>query len=223
MMEMRQSNNAPIYHYDILQGTEEWDAIRLGRITASKADTLIVKGKGENGFGAGAITYAKEIATQLISGQKRAHFTSKFTDWGHEHEPIAREIYEHMEFAKIQEVGFVSLGDRIGCSPDGLVGEKIGVEFKCPEKQDVFFDFVTEGKVEKKYLIQVQFNLWITGRERWDLCYYHPHFPPGRQFHKISYGPDKEMFGVFDERVKSFIELIDNKIQLYNSKFEVNV
>lgn len=40
---------------DVQQGTPEWLALRLGIITCSELDSLLVNGKGEAGFGTGAL------------------------------------------------------------------------------------------------------------------------------------------------------------------------
>lgn len=209
-----------VIHTDIDQQSDDWFKVKLGIISASNIKTVLVKGKGLMGFGAGAQTYAKELAGQRITGKRRAHGKFKATEWGNEHEPFCRDIYELQNFSTVEEVGFIEWPDmKCGCSPDGVVRREYGTEFKCPEKQSVFYDWVAEGKANPEYLTQIQFSMWVTGFERWDLAYYHPHFPEGKQYFQRGYAPDEEMHKQFDELIPKFNELIEHYIVEFQNKF----
>lgn len=43
------------------QGTSEWLAARMGRVTMSELKTLLIKGKSPGGLGTGAITYMNHV------------------------------------------------------------------------------------------------------------------------------------------------------------------
>ena len=55
----------PFFHFDIEQNTDEWNEMRLGKITASAASCLLV-GK-EDELSVGALTYALEKAAERIT------------------------------------------------------------------------------------------------------------------------------------------------------------
>lgn len=59
---------------DIEQGTPEWLALRLGIVTCSELDCLLVAGKGEAGFGVAAFTYMDQLIGERITEEAaRSH------------------------------------------------------------------------------------------------------------------------------------------------------
>ena len=152
----------PITH-TMEQGTPEWDQIRLGKITASIASILTVKGKDrDDELGAGAITYCFEKATDILLGYSVKEFGGNdATENGHDLEPLARKEYEDQYFALVEEVGFVQKSKWIGCSPDGLIGKDGGFEAKCfrPDnhlKQVDLFDQFEKHNQMNALLLQIQ-------------------------------------------------------------------
>ncbi len=73
------------------QGTPEWHAARLGIVTMSELKTLLVNGKGPDGFGAGALSYMHQLIGERITGEPSDAFSGNaHTQRGHELEPMAR-------------------------------------------------------------------------------------------------------------------------------------
>ena len=119
------------FYFDLIQNTDEWGAIRAGKITASSFKTFLVKGSGENGFGTGAFTEIYKIVEGRITGEQRPGFSNGATDYGHANEDNAAEAYEIAHFIRTKAVGFVEKNEWIGCSPDRLIPEiKKGLEIK---------------------------------------------------------------------------------------------
>jgi hypothetical protein len=204
----------PEYYYDIIQGTDEWLDLRSGKVTASVGSTLWVDGKLENGFGAGAMTLLSKIVEERLTGTKREGFGgSKATEFGHINEPNARLHYERETFQSVKEVGFIGLGDWVGSSPDGLVGDIGGVEIKCLPTQHI--DVIETGtcKDHKKFVAQCMFNLYVSRREWWDLVYYHPHFPKHLQMKVFRVFPDDILFAKYRKRIKSFVGIAESRIK----------
>ena len=77
-----------IFH-DVEQNSEAWDALRLGKATASNAAKWMANdGKA---FGEPAQKYALQLALELATGRKADYsFKSDDMERGHEQEPIAR-------------------------------------------------------------------------------------------------------------------------------------
>jgi hypothetical protein len=75
----------------------------------------------------------------------------------------------------VQAVGFVTREDWAGVSPDGLVGEKGGVELKCPyglrNEVTPAFKLLVD---QPHYADQVQFTLWVTERDWWHFLQWCP-------------------------------------------------
>ena len=75
----------------------------------------------------------------------------------------------------VQQVGFITREDWAGCSPDGLIGETDGLEIKCPfglrKADDPSFKTLSD---QPHYYAQVQFSLWVTGRDCWHFYQWTP-------------------------------------------------
>ena len=86
---------------DVEQGSVEWLALRLGIVTMSELECLLVSGKGEAGFGVAAFSYMDQLIGERITGEAaELPFTTRATARGHEYEIKARELYEAREEVK---------------------------------------------------------------------------------------------------------------------------
>ncbi len=153
---------------DLEQGTEEWFALRGGRLTASNAQAIQANGKGLE-------TYCYKILAEKYSNN-RNDFTTPDMERGVELEEQARMTYE-IENSDVKQVALVEQDEYVSCSPDGLVGDDGGLEIKCVN--DVNFLKVlldSEKAIDKKFYWQCQMCLLITGRKWWDLAIYNPNF-----------------------------------------------
>lgn len=158
-----------IVHEDILQGSEEWEQIRLGRATASQASQIITStGK----LSASRTKYAQKIARECFAADPMEFVGNKFTDWGNDHEPMARGHFSMATGIGVHEVGFCTREDGvIGCSPDGLIknpaGDWIaGLEIKCPTI-DKHVDYYLNQDLPSEYKIQVHWSMATTGLPSW--------------------------------------------------------
>jgi len=127
----------------IVQGTAEWLALRVGKITG----TRIQKAVGEDQFEKGSKLHQWEVlAEQMyreIVGLPRKPFNSRaiyYMDYGSKHEPDAIKTLKDDYGFKITSTPFVYHKDHdwIGMSPDGLILNGINnrpsaVEIKCPQ------------------------------------------------------------------------------------------
>ncbi len=99
-------------------------------------------------------------------------------DQGSMMEGEARPFYEFTFDTKIRTVGFVTTDDgRIGCSPDGLIGDDSGIEIKCPELPQ-HIRYHLGGTLPKDYVAQVQGAMYVTGRPTWRFMSYHRQLSP---------------------------------------------
>jgi len=178
------------------QGTQEWLDARLGRPSASQFSKLITTAGKPS---ASADDYISEMIAERITGEREPIYVNEWMQRGTELEPEARETYEFIHGVDVEEVGFI-LDDsgEFGCSPDGLVGEDGGVEFKCPAPKN-HIAWSRKGVCPSKHYAQVQGCLYITGRKWWDFMSYHPEMKP---------------FIVRVERDEEFIEKLAEQISL---------
>lgn len=150
------------------QGSEEWHQLRCGRITASNFDKVLA-GKSTSA----RRTYLLKKAAERITGMVEEGYSNAAMDWGVEHEPQARSMYELWTDSKVEEVGFIILNGYVGVSPDGLVGDDGLIEIKCPNTS-THLDTIDRDAVPAKYLKQIQGQLWVSGRSWCDFVSFDP-------------------------------------------------
>lgn len=191
--------------YDFEQRSPEWYEIRKGKFTASDANTILAMGKGVQTL------INKKLAEYYSSGnfeEFTATFTNKNIDRGIKFEEQARAIYELETGNKVTEVGFVELSSYVGCSPDGLVNDDGLIEIKN-HNDEVFLKLLEDKKIEKKYLDQMQMQLYVTGREWCDYFGFNPNFSPC--FVKIRVYPDKDVQLRLREALEEAIRAFDRR------------
>ncbi|MFW5410742.1 lambda exonuclease family protein [Pectobacterium brasiliense] len=166
-----------IWH-DIQQNTEEWEALRVGKATASNFG-LIMANAGK-AFGDPAKRYALQIALEQIKGCKSEFsFSNEHMERGHEQEPVARMLYEEMNFIDVDNGGFFDLGT-YGDSPDGLVGDDGVIEIKSVIAP-THYATLKRGSFDPSYRWQLVGHLDCTGRDWVDFVSYCADFPEDKQ------------------------------------------
>lgn len=157
------------------QGSDEWLASRSGIATASCfADVMAVIKSGE---AAGRRNYRAKLVVERLTGKPVKGFVTKAMEQGTEREPLARIAYEAETGLSVSQVGLCRHDTlECGASPDGLIGDKGGLEIKCPELA-THLEYLRLTGVPVEYFWQVQGALWITGREWWDFASFNPDFP----------------------------------------------
>jgi len=198
-------------HRDLIQGTDEWLAVRAGKITSTAGKPLLQVGKEEMGFGKGAITELYKILDERLSGEPRDSFGgSKATEFGHESEGLGRLEYERRNFVKVEEVGFISKTDFIGTSPDGIM-EKMKRGFEGKSLPVEHIRIKDTNKPVDAHVFQCQWNLWCTGWDDWDLVYHSPRLPKSCNYVEFNLKPDLALHAKLDEVTSKFIILLDDK------------
>nr|WP_290697416.1 lambda exonuclease family protein [Halomonas sp. UBA3074] len=190
------------------QGSPEWLSARLGRVTMSELKSLLVKGKGPGGLGAGAITYMHQLIGERITGELAEPFQGNaHTRRGHELEGVARALYcDATGEPQPQEVGLI-LNHEVGYSPDSLVGASglLEIKTKLPKFQ---IEVLLNGEIPDEHIPQCQGGLWVSEREWIDFVSYWPGMP---LFIKRAYRDDI-MIRTISERVETFHEVLEDRI-----------
>lgn len=158
------------------QRSPEWYAARKGIPTASEFDKIVtIEGKPSKQ----RTKYLYQLAGERLGGIVDESYQSFAMVQGVEKEASARALYELLH-EPVQEVGFcLSDCGKYGCSPDGLVGKKGGVEIKCPiMSTHVEYLLKCQDEMPSDYFQQVQGSLLISGRDWWDFVSYFPGLKP---------------------------------------------
>ena len=111
------------YHHNIVQGSDEWLALRCGLLTASEMK-LILTPTLKIASNDKERAHIYELLAQRITGYMEPSYISDDMLRGQEDLFLAAASYSR-EYAPVQDVGFVTndeWGFTIGYSPDGLVG-----------------------------------------------------------------------------------------------------
>lgn len=170
--------SAPIYYWDIEQGTDDWHALRRGLITASTIDCLLTaSGKPANNETSRKALY--KLLGERLTGESEPSAYSDDMARGHLLEPYARDIYAAQHNAPIRQCGFIvaTLGNvQLGYSPDGLVGDDGLIEIKSPRAKKHLSSLLTDT-VPSEYISQVQTGLAVSGRRWCDFISYCPGLP----------------------------------------------
>lgn len=166
--------------------------------------------------------YMNELIAQVCTGLVQESVKFKQAEYGHEHEPLAREAYEAREFEVVENCGLIYRDATMRCavSPDGLTDDR-GIEIKCPFTTAVHVDTLINGKIKPEYHAQYQFCMWATGLIRWDFVSFDPRMrgkPENRLFVQ-SFTPDNELFDRFEVEVPKFIYDMDEKMESLGFKF----
>ena len=198
---------------DMEQGSQKWLSARLGIITGSKAHLLLVNGKAGHGLGDGAITLMYELIAERFMGYSDKPFKGNAdTERGHELEPVVADYYQQMYGITPHKMGIILnhadlVGDNVGASPDRLVGDDGGLEIKT-RQGSLQAKLLDTGDIGKDHLAQVQFNLWVSGREYWDYM----SFCDGMPFFNKRFYPDIAMHQVFETKARIFYEVLNEKM-----------
>lgn len=186
-----------IFH-DVPQNSPEWDALRLGKATASKFGTFMANdGKS---FGDPAKQYALQLALELTTGRKSEFgFKNEHMERGHEQEPVARMLYEDETFVDVTNGGFFDWG-QYGDSPDGLIGSEGVVEIKCVIPA-THYATLRRGNFDPSYKWQLVGHLECTGRLWVDFVSYCADFPEGKQL--AAYRVTRNDFAAEIERLQA--------------------
>jgi len=163
--------SGPRYHFDIAQGTPEWDAIRAGHWSASRAATIMggMETKGLEDL-------VMDVAWGRIYGPvEHSTFKSSAMERGNNLEPETRDRYSFNTDRVIEECGFVQHATIpwVGWSPDGLCGLKHGIEAKNPLHK-AYMEVKRTGKIPAEYRWQTKWAMWVGELESMDFLCDHP-------------------------------------------------
>ena len=202
--------------HDCAQGSAEWWDLRIGIPTPSRFARILTASK--LAYSKGARPFVAELlAEQMLN--RPLDYTEGDTLWtsrGSELEDEARKWYAFHRDVTVTEVGFCTTDDgTVGCSPDGLVGADGGLEIKCRSAKKHMVTILGIEPIADP--LQVQGNLWVTGRDWWDIVAYNPELPKKitRQF------PMPRFQEAIEKHLGAFLEEMDDARQALEAMGDV--
>lgn len=204
---------------DITQGSDEWKALRVGKVTASRIADLTATTK--TGPAASRANYMAEIVAEILTGQPaESGFTNAAMAWGTTTEPEARAAYSFFRDTDVAEISFVVHPTiaRSGCSPDGLIDEGGLLELKCPNTA-THIATLLGGSVPGKYIKQMQWQMACTGRQWCDFASYDPRLPDAMRLFVARVDRDNGMIAELEVSVNAFIAEAEETVAKLQAKY----
>lgn len=160
---------------DLVQGSEEWFAEKIGKPSASNASCILTNDGKPSKQREG---YLYTLAAELITGKQENGYKNACMEQGQEREEESRNMFSLIHNVEIEKVGVIYKDEkkRFLCSPDGIT-KKFGLELKNPlGKTQV--KYLLDGGLPSEYFGQVQFSLYVTGFPKWYFVSFVPAMKP---------------------------------------------
>lgn len=203
---------------EIIQGSDAWKRLRLGKVTASRVSDVIARTK--TGPAASRANYMAQLIAERLTDTVAESYTNAAMQHGTETEPEARAAYEFYQGVTVEEVAFVAHPkiDQAGCSPDGLVSSDGLVEIKCPNTA-THLETLLGQSVPGKYEAQMQFQMACTGRTWCDFVSYDPRMPENMRLFVKRVARDDKRIKEIEGEIASFLLEMAVKLSELNSLY----
>lgn len=200
------------------QRTAEWLSERCGRVTASCIYKVMARTK--TGYGADRANYHAQLVAERLTGSPAENYTNSAMQWGIDTEDQARAMYSLEVGEEVTETGFHRHPTILFCgaSPDGMVGERGLVELKCPNTA-THISTLTGASIERKYLLQMQWQMECTGREWCDFASFDPRLPDEMQLHVRRVERDETLLAEIREEVVKFLTEVAETVEELSAKY----
>jgi len=221
------------------QGSEAWEAIRVGRFTSSEWHKLMgtamremteaeLKTRPKTGKGSkttkapnhtqisdAAETYIMQKVFEVRTGKPKPQAYAYALGFGKEHEPDAVEEFEKLTGLTCEPSGFHVYTDHAGGSPDRLIGNYAGLEVKCPvfEKQqeyEMLTDHYDLKRMFPDYYWQCCTLLLFLDRDSWFFASWGKELPEGKRMKKANIIELKSS----NQDIKDDFDLIRKKLEI---------
>ncbi len=204
---------------EVIQGSPEWFAQRLGKATASRIADVVATTK--SGYSTSRYNYAVELATERMSGVPYPKYQNDAMRHGTENEPKARDAFAFLQGVTVEQVGFIQHPtiEMSGASPDGLIGSDETLEIKCPYISGVHVETLNSEKIDARYLTQIQYQLAVTGRRACWFVSYDPRLEARYQLFSKRIPRDDMVIDRLNKEVVLFLSEVDMIVANINRKY----
>jgi hypothetical protein len=194
----------------------EWMAATAGNPGASNFSKIVTT-KGERSKQRDE--YMMQLAGEFITGKKEDGFQSQSMILGMEREDSARKLFELSYGVEVKQAGVVFKDDKklYHCSPDGLIGDKAGLELKNPMMK-THVKYLLENVLPTDYFCQVQGNLFVTERDLWYFMSSYEGLPP----FIIEVRRDERFIGALKFALEEFCGELESMIYCISGRIKLN-
>ena len=190
--------------YEMEQGSEEWFAIKYGKIGGSSLAEIMTKiNKPVNN----TAKYLDILSAHIEPFELDEEYISSDMERGNSLEPIARMEFERVYSKKVRQVGWVEMDNGIaGISPDGLIEEEEALETKCPAR--------------KKHMLYILNPIELLNDYLWQAVQYFVVLEKLKKLYLVSYRPENVIRPMVVVEVTK--ETIANKLQISDHVVSAN-
>lgn len=202
------------------QGSPEWLLARCGKVTGSRIDDVCAKLKNGT-YGASRDSYMGQVIAERLTGRPADTYQSQAMAWGNDIEPMARAAYQFDRMIPVERVGFV-LHPHIrdaGCSPDGLLGDRGMVQFKCPLTH-THISYLLAGGVPAAYQKQMQWEMACCERQWSDFVSFDPRMPAHMQLFVKRLHRDDQAIRMLEREAELFLAEVERKLEQLGSIYK---
>lgn len=201
------------------QGSVQWIAARVGKLTASRVCDAFSKLKDGITYAATRRELMLELLSERLTGLAAPHFVSREMLEGIENEPGGVAAYEFEKDVECVPAGFIDHPTipRSGASPDRFVGDDGLLEIKAPKSTTFCAVRLVHqfGESEYKpsradpddgYLMQAMWQLACSGRDWCDLAYFDWRMPIGQQLYVRRINRDDKIIAAMESEARQFLD-----------------
>lgn len=199
--------------HDCEQRSDQWKALRLGKVCGSKAADMLAANK-DGKWAAGRKNLLAQLVLERITGKSpEDSYQSRAMQQGTEREAEAAGYYESLTGRVLFEVGFLQHPTlAAGVSLDGYVGNleqpRGIIEIKCPQPA-THLEYLKDGRIPQNYRTQMLHALWITGAQQCDWMSYNPDFPEPLRAKIVPFHVKSEEIHAYEGLLKAFLAEVD--------------
>lgn len=206
-----------ISEHAVEQRSDAWMSLRVGRLTCSRLKDIMPTPKQRTDWTDKQLGVLREVAAERLTSEREESYTSAAMQWGIEQEASAMHLYQSQYFEDIRPVGFFSIDEWVGGSPDGIVmrdGEDWATwETKSPTSKQHLLYLLDGDELWNAYKYQVLGQCLVTGLNRYVLCSYDPRFPEDKQLTCVEGELSDGELSPLTERLEAAIEIIKGWIE----------
>lgn len=199
-------------HIQCEQGSPEWHAARLGKVTGSRISDVTAKGKSGSPSASRA-NYRAQLVAERLTGELAESFKSASMEWGNEKEAEAAEMYAFQTGYDLERCGLVihPTIDLAGASPDRIVGDEGLVQIKCPNTA-THIATCLGASIDGGYLKQMQWEMACTGRLWCDFASFDPRLPADMRLKVIRVPRDSAAIVAIQSEVQIFLDEVADEM-----------
>jgi len=194
----------------------------LGCVTGSRSHDVIAKTKVRGEPTSARKNYMADLVIERLTGAPINGYVSAAMQWGIDQEPLARDTYAlRCGDDEVIKPGYVKHPtiERMGCTPDGLVGIKGVVSFKCPLTA-THLDALDGAPILAAYQTQMQHELACMPEREWvDYVSFDPRLPPRMRLYVVRVRRDQAFITMLENEIRIFLAELDERVASYRKRF----